>query len=87
MFERCCLRQGVELAEGLEAELHALRERLRGIRLLMDTPCYELCDGWRLRREAQDFRDCEAISSDPLFLVDADAGDDEVEVRVVQSCD
>ena len=76
VFERCCLRRGLALAEDLEAELHALRERLRGIRclccMLVDTRCEEPCDWWRVRREAHDFRGYEALSYDPVFLVDAE---------------
>jgi hypothetical protein len=65
LSRRCAERSSAAACtEGLEAELDALRERLYGSRLLMDTLCYELCDGWRLRREAQDFRDCQAMSAD-----------------------
>jgi hypothetical protein len=85
---RCCRRQGRELAEGLEAELHAVRERLRGIRLLMDSPCAIGGACGARRRTSETARPC-ALSSTPtptpLFLVDADAHDDEVDVRVAQA--
>ena len=71
VFERCCLRRGLELAGDLQVELHALRERVRGIRflccMLVDTRCEEPCDWWRVRREAHDFRGYEAIAMTRCF--------------------
>ena len=82
VFERCCLRRGLELAGDLEAELC---ERLRGIRflccMLVGRCCEEPCDWCGVRREVHDFRGYEAMTQDPVFLMDADAED--VESRCV----
>ena len=52
--------------------------------MLVGTRCEEPCDWWRVRRDAHDFRGYEAKSHDQVFLVDADAGEAEAEVRVVE---